>query len=43
LWSLELRIGSGIPNAFADRFDIMLSGETFAHHLAHVILASRLS
>jgi hypothetical protein len=42
LWSLELRTGSGIPNEFADRFDIMLSGETFAHQLARVILASRL-
>lgn len=42
LWSLELRTGSGIPDEFVDRFDIMLSGETLAHQLARVILASRL-
>lgn len=42
LWSLELRTGSGIPNEFSDRFDIILSGETLAHQLAQVILASRL-
>jgi hypothetical protein len=42
LWSLELRTASGIPNEVADRFDIMLSGETLAHRLARVILASRL-
>jgi len=42
LWSLELRTGSGIPNAFSDRLDIILSGEPLAHQLARVILASRL-
>jgi hypothetical protein len=42
LWSLELQIGSGIPNEFADRFNNMLSGDTLAHQLARVILASRL-
>src|SRR5262245_54677354 len=40
LWSLELRTGSGIPNEFADHFDIILSGDTLAHQLARVILAS---
>lgn len=43
LWSLELRIGSGIPDEFAVRFGMMLSGDTLAHKLARVILASRLA
>jgi hypothetical protein len=42
LWSLELRAGSGVPSEFADRFDIILSGDTLSHQLARVILASRL-
>lgn len=43
LWSLKLETGSGLPDEYASRFNVMMSGDSYACQLARVILASRLS
>jgi len=42
LWSQKFETGSSLPNEYVTRFNSMLDGDSYAHKLTRVILASRL-